>query len=178
MKETIAFIGFMGAGKTSVAAELCERLGVGMIDIDAEVEASTGMSIAEIFARHGERYFRGLEHELLQDALTNDQPALVSCGGGIVLDPHNAALLKKRALVIYLQVSAQEILRRIDDASTRPLLMAIDEPDELAAMIAARELLYEAAADISIDTDGKSVVDVCDEIATLLEEGDHGLFHA
>ncbi|MCL2491157.1 MAG: shikimate kinase [Coriobacteriia bacterium] len=174
---TVAFIGFMGAGKTSVAAELSERLRVAFIDIDQEVETYTGMTITEIFERNGERFFRGLETELLEDAL-NGAPALIACGGGVVLDPKNVERLKESAFTIYLQMSADQIELRLEDYSTRPLIQAVDGPQEIAEMMVAREELYEIVADRTVDTSGLTLDEVCDQIEKLLKEADSGIFHA
>jgi len=174
----IAFIGFMGSGKSSVAAELAERLSAPLIDIDQEIEASSGLSIAEIFEHHGEPYFRKLESELLEDALANDEPAIIACGGGIVLDDHNAELLEEGALVIYLQVTAEEVVRRLEGDTRRPLLAGFEEPGALSAFIGLRERFYDDLADICIETTGRTVTEVVEHITRCIKESEYGAFHA
>ena len=177
LTRPVAFIGFMGAGKSCVAEALAERLGVALIDLDREIESVSGMSVAELFEHHGEPFFRTLESELLEDALRRAEPAIIACGGGVTLDPRNTRLLHENALVIYLRVSAEEVVRRLDMDSTRPLFMAIEDPAELALFIEQRESRYERISDIRVETDGLSVDTVVEHVINEIEEGGYGVFH-
>ena len=178
IQRPIAFIGFMGAGKSRVACEVAAHLDRVLIDLDEEIQSASGMSISEIFDRDGEPYFRTLERELLEEVLARDEPTVIACGGGIVLDPHNARLLTRRALVVYLQVTAKEVLRRIGTDTTRPLLTGIDGADELATFIETRETLYDNLADIRIQTAKRSVDEVVEAVLDSIKESEHGVFHA
>src|SRR5690242_2685082 len=100
--KPIALIGMMGAGKSSVARVLGERLGVSVADLDGMIEAIEGTSIAELFERAGEPWFRRREGELLAEALRSGV-RVVACGGGIVLDPARRQLLRERCRVVWLE---------------------------------------------------------------------------
>ncbi|MCL2818794.1 MAG: shikimate kinase [Actinomycetia bacterium] len=175
LTRNIAFIGFMGSGKTSVSSELAKRLDTASLDTDKIVEALAGMSVAQIFETGGESAFRTMETNVLGQALTMGQPTPVACGGGAILDPVNVELLKDHAYVIYLKVDPDQIRARIDDPSTRPLIKAMSEPNELAELLASREVLYEDAADTSIDTTGFSIAEVVDRVEAILADESLGL---
>jgi len=178
LRKPIALIGFMGAGKSSVAAELSQRLQCAFIDLDEVIEAASGLTVAQIFEHHGEEIFRNFETELLKAALAEPEPAVIACGGGIVLDERNISSLKSDAFVIYLEVSVSEVIDRIDDFSTRPLIQGVDGPEEIADLLMSREELYESVADLVVDTVGLDVSEVCDEIMMAFEAGDYELFHS
>ena len=168
----------MGAGKSSVALELSQRLECALSDIDEMIVSTSGMSIAEIFAHNGQSSFRKLETELLMYALRRSEPTLIACGGGIVLDEENVGLLQANTCVVYLEVSPQQVLERIKDLSSRPLLAAISTNDEIADIIEQRRLLYDQTADVTVQTDDRSVVEVCDTVEAILRKGDYGVFHS
>jgi shikimate kinase len=147
----IALVGLMGAGKSAVARALGERLGAAVADLDAMAEAESGCSIAALFAREGEAAFRRLEGRVLRDALASGAGVL-ACGGGVVLDAANRALLAGCCDVAWLEVEPAVAAARIAAAAaTRPLLAAAgDEPGALARrladLLAERQPLYEAVA--------------------------------
>src|SRR5260221_5005370 len=107
----IALIGLMGAGKSAVAALLGERLGAAVADLDAMIEADSGYTVAELFAREGEPAFRRRESALL-DRVTAAGVHVIACGGGAVVDPGPRARLKQRCRVVWLQVSPEASGRR------------------------------------------------------------------
>src|SRR5690242_13733654 len=142
----IALIGLMGAGKTAVARALGERLGSSVADLDAMIEAVEGRSIAELFEREGEAWFRRRERELLEQALGSGI-RVIACGGGVVLDPANRRRLREACRVVWLEVSAGEAARRVSaagarPASLRPLLAGGPPEARLAALLAERAPLY------------------------------------
>src|SRR5262249_24057237 len=106
----IALIGLMGAGKSAVARLLGERLGVAVADLDGTIEGTEGMSVAELFERAGEAWFRRREGELLSDALRSGV-RVVACGGGVVLDSGQRRLLRERCRVVWLEVPPAEAAR-------------------------------------------------------------------
>lgn len=166
--KPVFFVGFMGAGKTSVARRVARMCSIASIDMDTYLERRVGKEVKDIFAKSGERTFRALESEVLKD-LAEGEPHLISCGGGIVLQPENREILKARGYVVYLKVSADKALERIGDTSTRPLLKDIANARRIHEERAAR---YEEVSDISIDTEGKGIVEVAREVKeALLKEG-------
>lgn len=175
--EHIALIGFMGAGKTTCGKILAEKLGLDFIDTDDYVEKSEGMSVAELFERHSERYFRDLEAAALKDALAHVEPHVIACGGGIVTLPANVAALQKRALIVSLTVEPEQALARFGDLASRPLLATAKSSDEIFSLMKARDTLYKATADFSISTDRRSAVSVVEAIIDHLEETAHACVH-
>lgn len=151
--KPIFFIGFMGAGKTSVARRLARMCRIASVDMDTYIERREGKRISDIFAEQGEAGFRSLESQILEE-FSHKDPLLISCGGGIVLSKENRSILKERGFVIYLEVSVDEAAQRISDVSTRPLFKDVETARDV---IAQRIPLYEEAADVVIDTTGKSI---------------------
>ena len=160
----VFFVGFMGAGKTSVARKLARLAGVAAIDMDTFIERRCDMKVKEIFAESGESGFRAIETDVLRELAQGD-PQLVSCGGGVVLAAENRALLKRHGFVVYLQVTAEEAASRISDVSTRPLF---GDMAQAARVIEGRLPLYEEVADASIDTSGRSSASIAREAFSVL----------
>jgi shikimate kinase len=169
--HAIALIGLMGAGKSSVARLLGERLGVSVADLDGMIEAVEGCSVAELFERAGEAWFRRREGELLREALGSGVRVL-ACGGGVVLDPAHRALLRERCRVVWLEVSPAEAARRVaasNGIEARPLLAGAAPGDRLSALLAERAALYAEAAHARIVTDGLSPQQVADAVIAALD---------
>ncbi|RKY05075.1 shikimate kinase [Candidatus Poribacteria bacterium] len=163
----IVLIGFMGTGKTSVGKKLSEILGYPMVDVDELIEQELRMSIPEIFKRFGERFFRDVEAEMIKKVSQLDRH-IIATGGGSVLREENWANLRRNGVIFCLNATPEEIWRRVSGFSHRPLL---NVPDPMGAI---RELLrirapYYAKADHQIDTTGKSIDQVVEEILEILE---------
>ena len=107
LQKSVFFVGFMGAGKTSVARKLARNAGIAAIDMDTYIERRCDMKVKEVFARMGEAGFRAIETDVLRELATGE-PQLVSSGGGVVLAPENRRILIDEGFVVYLQVTAAE----------------------------------------------------------------------
>ena len=150
-KQHIILVGPMGSGKSTLGAALAARLGLGFVDVDACIVAIAGMSIPDIFATEGEAGFRDREAQALADALAH-QPAVVATGGGAVLRQANRDAMQAVGCVVYLHVSTQEQLRRIEGDRNRPLLGSDAPAQRLAELQSQREPLYRQIANLVIDT--------------------------
>jgi shikimate kinase len=158
----------MGAGKTAVARIMGERLGVSVIDLDAFLEAEEGRTIADLFEREGEAWFRRREGELLRQAL-DVHAGVFACGGGVVLDPANCSLLRERCRVAWLEVSPGEAARRVArDGGRRPLLAGGPPEQRLASLLAERAPHYAEVAHARVITDGRTADQVADSVLAAL----------
>jgi shikimate kinase len=158
--ENIFLIGFMGTGKTTVAKCLNRKYDMEIIDMDAAIEEAEGMSISEIFEKKGEEYFRDLETTMIMDLQDKDN-TVVSCGGGVVLRAENVESMKKSGKIVLLEASPETILERVVRNNKRPLLEGHKNIKDISDMMEARRPRYEAAADIVVNVDGKTVAGVC-----------------
>ena len=168
--KNIVLIGFMGSGKTSTGRILANRLGRGFIDLDQKIEEAAQMSIKEMFAQHGEAYFRQKEREMVCK-MSARRSVVISTGGGTVKDPENVTALRENGVLISLYANVDVILERTSRRGTRPVLDGKDHGDRRQAieeLLAARETLYEQA-DYRVDTSQLSPMQVADEILCFLK---------
>jgi shikimate kinase len=163
LTRPIALVGLMGAGKSAVARVLGGRLAVAVADLDAYIEAAEGCSIAELFEREGEAWFRRREGEVLRQAL-DAGVRVIACGGGVVLDPRHRRDLRERCHVVWLMVAPEEALRRIGSPRGRPLLAGPAPAERLAALLAERAPLYAEVAHDRVATGGRTVEQVADDV--------------
>lgn len=148
----IALLGLRGAGKTTVGRRLARRLRVPFVELDRRVEQAAGLTLAEIFALHGEDYYRRLEREALQEVLDQDRPVVLATGGGIVNSPETYALLRRRAVTVWLRANPEDHWNRVvQQGDRRPMADNPEAMGELRRLLAAREALY-AGADHTVDT--------------------------
>lgn len=163
-ERPIALIGLTGAGKSRVARELGERFGTAVADLDEMMEAEEGLTVAGLFARSGEAWFRRREGEILEQALAAGAGVL-ACGGGIVTDPARREALRRRCRVVWLEVSPEEAARRVArELGTRPLLAGQDPRVALEDMLERRAPLYAETAAIRVDTTGRTPAQVADAV--------------
>ena len=160
----IVLVGMMGSGKSAVGQALAERLDRELVDLDALVEAGAGRPVVTIFEEEGEAGFRAREAAAVR-AATARSPGVLSCGGGVVLDPENVAALRRYGTVVWLRVSPEVAAARLGDDQGRPVLRGMSGRlvERLASLTAAREAAYRAAADAVVDADG-SLDDVVEEV--------------
>ena len=159
-------IGMMGSGKSSVGKLLANKLQFSNIDIDKEVEKDEKLSIKEIFEKKGENYFREIESKYL---LRKRKSAVVSCGGGIVLNKKNREFLRTSGYTIYLKSSIPTLEKRLLNENSRPLLDNDGLKETLITIYNKRKRLYTSAANTTIITDRKSVKEVCELIIKKLK---------
>ena len=165
----IVLIGFMGAGKTTVSDYLSTMFDMDIIEMDQEITDREEMSIPDIFATYGEEYFRDLETSLLVE-LQDRKNVIISCGGGTALRENNVAEMKKNGRVVLLTASPETIYERVKDSDDRPALKGRKNVDGIAELMEQRREKYEAAADIVVQTDHKTVLQVCEELVQRLSE--------
>jgi shikimate kinase len=171
VSRSIALAGMMGAGKSTVARLLAERLGRGLADTDVEIEQHVGMPIPRIFLTKGEAWFRSAEHQVIREVARFDD-LVIALGGGAVLDDANVAELLLTGVVVYLEAPAEVLLERLrDEADGRPLL-AGDLEETVRSTLAARAPRYREAADLVVDASAPpdAVVDEIVVAATAMRD--------
>ncbi|MEY4356740.1 MAG: hypothetical protein RL469_66 [Pseudomonadota bacterium] len=161
--RNIFLVGPMGSGKTAVGKQLARLLGVPFVDSDAEVERRTGADIPLIFEKEGEAGFRERERDVIAE-LTTRVGIVLSTGGGAILKEENRAALTARGVVVYLETSIAQQAARVRDGANRPMLAGQDTTQRLTELMAHRAPLYRGAAAITVQTDGRRVRDVAEEI--------------
>ncbi|HHC07111.1 MAG TPA: shikimate kinase [Actinobacteria bacterium] len=155
-------VGMMGVGKSTVGRRLATMAGRPFVDLDALVAAEAGCAIDEIFAREGEEGFRSRERRLLARVAAGP-PGVVATGGGAVLDDANVAAMRRSGLVVLLEATIPTLVARVGGGG-RPLLEGTDPRVRLTELAAARRARYEAAADLVVDTEGREVATIAEEI--------------
>ena len=150
LERTIALVGMMGVGKSTVGRKLAESLAAPFVDSDEEIEKAAGLSVQEIFAMHGEPEFRRGERRVIERLLNGPQIVLAT-GGGAYMDATTRALLKEKAVTVWLRADLDLIWKRVNRRDTRPLLKRDNPKQVLADLLAVRAPIY-AEADIAIDS--------------------------
>lgn len=157
LKKTVVMIGMMGAGKTAVGTSLARHLSVPFLDSDDEIVSAANRSIAEIFERDGEAFFRAREAEVLA-RLLRGTPCILSTGGGAFLAEGNRQLIHEAGISVWLRADVELLWQRVRHKTTRPLLRTANPRATLVELTAAREVFY-ASADIVVDSDADLSVD-------------------
>jgi XRE family aerobic/anaerobic benzoate catabolism transcriptional regulator len=166
--KPIALLGVRGAGKSSVGAALAKRLGVAFVELDQRIEETAGLPLGELFALHGEAYYRRIEREVLTQLLAAPPAMVLATGGSIVNDPTNYALLRARCRTVWLSARPEDHWNRVvAQGDQRPMAENPHAFAELRALLAARDKLY-ARADHTIDTSSLRVPQVAAAIAEQL----------
>lgn len=168
-KTNIFLVGPMGAGKTSVARALARQLNKYCYDSDDEIEQKTGASLSWIFDLEGMAGYRQRELRVI-DELSQLENIVLSTGGGCIETPEVREILTQRGIVIYMEVSLQTQLMRLQRDKRRPQLQGENPQEVLVRLWEEREPIYENVADFSVITDERSVTDVCKDILNWLQQ--------
>lgn len=166
--KNIILIGFMGTGKTSTGRLLASRLGYSFIDTDYKIEQLAKLTISEMFVQYGEGYFREREAEMIR-RVSRYRQAVISTGGGVVLNQENMKYLRNSGVVIALQASVNTILERTSRRQSRPLLENEDRSQAVFGLMESRRALYQKA-DLCIDTSDLTPRQVVEKIIDWLKK--------
>lgn len=164
MKKNIILIGFMGCGKTTVGKKLAKKMNFTFVDTDQMIERQSNTTISDIFATKGEEYFRDLETNTIRDMVGTVEHTIISSGGGLPLRECNGAILKELGFVVYLSVKRETVLKRLEGDTTRPLLAGDHVEEKVDTLLNFRDPIYEVSAHMVVQTDGKKVDDIAEEI--------------
>src|SRR6202165_2038621 len=147
-RRSIVLVGMMGAGKTSIGRRVAARLGIPFVDADVEIEQAAGMSIADIFAAHGEPYFRAGEARVIARLLDHG-PQVLATGGGAFINVQTRANIRDKAVSVWLKAELDVLTRRLRRRNDRPLLKTDDPVATLANLLAERDPIY-GEADVTV----------------------------
>ncbi len=152
--KNIVLIGFMGSGKSTVGQGLAKRLGYRFIDTDYAIEEVTGLTVEQIFHKHGVKRFRG-EEALLVSKLASKENLVIATGGGMVLNPENVKKLRENGVLVSLEASVGVICKRVRSKRTRPLLAKGNLQEKVERLLAERKEAYQVA-ELAVNTDDLS----------------------
>lgn len=168
--QNIFLIGFMGTGKTTIAEQLSAMFAMNVVEMDKIIAQRAGMSIPDIFETYGETHFREMETQLVME-MQEQNHAVISCGGGTPMRQENVKAMKASGKIVLLTASPETIYERVKDSHDRPILENNKSVSFIRELMEQRREKYEAAADIIIETDGKSKLEICEELESRLMEG-------
>ena len=165
----LALLGVRGAGKSTIGEALAKKLDMPFIELDQRIEEAAGLPLSDVFATHGEAYYRRVEREVLNQLLADRQMMVLATGGSIVNDPTNYALLRSRCRTVWLHATPEDHWNRVvAQGDQRPMRENPHAFAELRALLAAREKLY-ARADHTIETSGRRIAGVVSDVAALVD---------
>ncbi len=172
-RRSIVLVGMMGVGKSSIGRRLAARLGIPFIDADSEIEKAAGMSVADIFSRHGEADFRSGEARVIA-RLLDSGPQVLATGGGAFMNPTTRDLIREKGVSIWLKADLDVLLRRINKRKNdRPLLQTADPGETVRTLLTEREPVY-AQADLAVNSREVAhdaiVADIMTALASFLKE--------
>lgn len=152
MNNNIILIGFMGCGKTTFGKWIAKNKRMKFVDTDEIIEKNEQCTINEIFKNRGEEVFRNMETEVIKKLLDTAQNSVISAGGGLPVKQINRGLLKKLGTVVYLRTPKEELVKRLLNDTSRPLLKGGNIEQKIDTLMSLRKDIYEETADIIIDT--------------------------
>lgn len=164
----IILIGFMGSGKTTFGKWISEKHGMKFIDTDEYIENKQGRLIKDIFWESGEEVFRDMETTAVRELIDNTTNTVVSVGGGLPLKEINRKLLRQLGCVVFLDTSVDELVRRLDKDTSRPLLAGGDVRQKIESLMQARMEYYKEAADLIVTTTNNSFTDMYNTIVSAI----------
>lgn len=172
MPTNVILIGMMGSGKTTVGRLVAQRTGRDFIDLDALIESRMSKRIVEIFSEDGEEGFRDLETEALQD-VAGSTHAVIATGGGVVIKPGNRRILQGMGIVVWLDAPPDELLKRIGDDESRPMLHGQNPLKRMERLLVDRRGFYADASHIHLDTTELTPEEIADRVSQELGHRDH-----
>jgi len=155
LQKPLYLIGLRGSGKATVYRHMSRALNVPKNEMDEVLAERAGKPITQIFAEDGEEAFRQMETALLRE-IGAGEPALVSCGGGVVLRPENVEIMKTTGTILMLSATPQTIFQRVRHSTKRPILNGNMNVEFIAELMTKRDPAYRAAADVTVSIDGKT----------------------
>jgi len=161
--KSVAIIGFMGAGKSTIGEILASKLQADFVDLDEAIARRAGKSIRQLFLEEGESFFRRLEQEelIVQSAST---AKVLACGGGVVLDEENVKVLRANFYIFYLEISVEEAINRLSEGSGRPLIKGKSIEKTVTDLMKQRSQIYSSTADEIIKVDNITAEQVAEEL--------------
>ena len=165
--RTIVLVGMMGCGKSSVGRLLASRLKLPFVDADTEIERAANLTVPEIFARHGETYFRSGEHRVIA-RLLGQGPQVLATGGGAFMNPETRRLIAESAVSVWLKADFETLFERVSRRTNRPLLQTPDPAGVLRRLMEQRDPVY-AGADVSVDSRNVPHEQVVSEVVAALD---------
>jgi XRE family transcriptional regulator, aerobic/anaerobic benzoate catabolism transcriptional regulator len=163
----IALIGILGAGKSTLGPLLAKQLKTGFIELDHEIEEAAGLPLADLFATHGEGYYRTLEHEALAQLFATSRGGVLAPGGSVVTDPESWNLVKQRCFTIWLHATPEELMKRTKRKGNPRLLSRPSVLDDMKSLLTRREPLY-AESQLTIKTTGRAPAKIAQAILAAL----------
>jgi shikimate kinase len=163
--NNIVLVGFMGTGKSSVGRAVASKSEYAFVDMDEIIEQREGKSINAVFSEYGEDFFRQLEHRLVLE-LSEISQKVIAAGGGVVKNQDNIELFKKKGCIICLTATPQEISRRLQNTSSRPLLNKKNKIQVISDLMRQRAIYY-SQFELQVDTTGKTIDRIADEVLRL-----------
>lgn len=168
--RNLILIGYMGCGKSTIGMKSARAFEYRFTDTDALIEEEENCTVSELFAAKGEEYFRTRETETLKKLMREPKGMIIATGGGLPMREENAKLLKELGTVIYLKCSVETLVGRLSGDTKRPLLAEGNLEEKIKTMLDIRGPVYEAVADVVLETGGKSFYEIICSLENIVKE--------